>query len=120
MLPDQDNPGSSTASVTYDVPCPRAADFPFDTSPFDLLPTVDIYSSGANVALNRWPTIECRQVDSRLTVGTVPSWKPGWPKVHTVGLAFPEAIEFLPPEKAEDDEAPEAVRPKKKKSETDS
>ena len=59
-------------------------------------------------------------MDSRLTVGTVPSWKPGWPKVHTVGLAFPEAIEFLPPEKAEDDEAPEAVRPKKKKSETDS
>jgi SNF2 family DNA or RNA helicase len=120
MLPDQDNPGSSTAPVTYDVPCPRAADFPFDTSSIDLLPTVDIYSSGANVALNRWPTIECRQVDSRLTIGTVPSWKPGWPKVHTVGLAFPEAIEFLPIEKAKGDESPETVRPKKKKVESDS
>jgi SNF2 family DNA or RNA helicase len=116
MLPDQDNPGNSTAAVSYDVPCPRASEFPFDTSLVELSPTVDIYSSGANVALNRWPNIECQRVDAGLAVWTVPSWKPGWPKVHTVGLAFPEAIEFLPPEKPKDDETLETIRPKKKKN----
>ena len=120
MLPDKDNPGSSTAAISYDVPCPRAFDFPFDTSPIDLLPTVDIYSSGANVALNRWPNIECQHVDAGLAAWTVPSWKPSWPKIHTVGLAFPEAIEFLLPEKGKDDEKQETVRPKKKNAQSDS
>lgn len=120
MQPDQENPGNATRAVSYDVPYPRASDFPFDTSLVDLLPAVDIYSSGANVALNRWPNVECQRVDAGLAVWTVPSWKPGWPKVHTVGLAFPEAIEFLPPEKPENDEKLETIRPKKKKTTSDS
>ncbi|NQV26914.1 MAG: hypothetical protein HQ518_21400, partial [Rhodopirellula sp.] len=98
MLPDDDNSGNPSAAVSvvpYDVPCPSSDDFPFEATSIELLPAVDIFSSGANVALNRWPTIECHNIDAELTVGTVPSWKPGWSKVHTVGLAFPEAIEFL-------------------------
>lgn len=120
MLPDQNNSGNTTRAVSHDVPCPRAADFPFDTSLVELSPAVDIYSSGANVALNRWPSVECQRVDAGLAVWTVPSWKPGWPKVHTVGLAFPEAIEFLPPEKPDNDEKLETVRPKKKKTDSNS
>ncbi len=120
MLPGQDNPGNTTRAVSYDVPCPKASDFAFDTSGVELLPAVEIYSSGANVALNRWPNVECQRVDAGLAVWTVPSWKPGWPKVHTVGLAFPEAIEFLPPEKPEDNEKLETIRPKKKKTTSDS
>lgn len=120
MLPGQDNPGNAARAVSYDVPCPKASDFAFDTSGVELLPAVEIYSSGANVALNRWPNVECQRVDAGLAVWTVPSWKPGWPKVHTVGLAFPEAIEFLPPEKPEDNEKLETIRPKKKKTTSDS
>lgn len=117
MLPDSTQPEERNASELHDVPCPRAADFTFDTSPVNLIPAVDIYSSGANVALNRWASVECQRIDAALSVGTVPSWKPGWPKVHTVGLAFPEAIEFLPPEKEKSDAPSETVRPRKTKSE---
>lgn len=43
----------------------------------------------------------------------VPAWKPGWSRVRTVGLAFPDAVQFLPvQDKAE--EGLEVVRPKKK------
>lgn len=115
MQPDQIDSESLATSGPYDVPCPRAADFSFDTSPVELSPTVDIYSSGANVALNRWPIVECQRVDAGLAAWTVPSWKPGWPKVHTVGLAFPEAIEFLPPEKEKSGDESKKVRSKKKK-----
>jgi SNF2 family DNA or RNA helicase len=120
MLSDQDISGNTNVADSYDVPCPRASEFPFEMSPVGLLPGVEIYASGTNVALNRWPNIECQTVTAELTVGTVPSWKPGWPKVHTVGLAFPEAIEFLPPEKKNDDEQLVTVRSKKKKDEGDS
>jgi SNF2 family DNA or RNA helicase len=120
MLPAQGRLEHSNAAGSYDVPCPRAEDFPFDISPVEFTPAVEIYSSGVNVALNRWPSIECRRVDAGLAVWTVPSWKPGWPKVHTVGLAFPEAIEFLPPEQEKNDEQLEIVRAKKKKSESGS
>lgn len=120
MLPDQDHLLSSAESDSYDVPCPRADDFPFDVAPVECItPTAEIYSSGVNVALNRWPSIECQRVDAGLAAWTMPSWKPGWPKVHTVGLAFPEAIEFLPPEKEKDDTESETVRSRTKKTEVE-
>jgi SNF2 family DNA or RNA helicase len=117
MLPDRDNLTDSADQAAYDVPCPRAVDFPLEASPVELSLAVDIYSSGANVALNRWSSIECRKIDAELAIGTVPSWKPGWPRVHTVGLAFPESIEFLPPPDEKADEDLEIVRARKKNSE---
>lgn len=118
MLPDQDYLQRATLADSYDVPCPRAEDFPFEISPVECLtPAAEIYSSGVNVALNRWPNIECQRVDAGLAAWTMPSWKPGWPKVHTVGLAFPEAIEFLPPEKEKSDDQPDKPQPKKGKLE---
>ena len=45
----------------------------------------------------------------------VPSWKPGWPRVRTFGLAFPDAVQFLPI-KDKVEEGLEVVRPKKSKS----
>lgn len=120
MLPDQDHLQHSTLSDSYNVPCPRADDFPFDVAPVECItPTAEIYSSGVNVALNRWPSIECQRVDAGLAAWTMPSWKPGWPKVHTLGLAFPEAIEFLPPEKERSDDQPEKIRPRKDSSESE-
>jgi SNF2 family DNA or RNA helicase len=117
MLPDWDNLTDSAIPAAYDVPCPRAVDFPFEASPIELSLAVDIYASGANVALNRWSSIECRKVDAELAIGTVPSWKPGWPRVHTVGLAFPESIEFLPSSDEKADEDLEIARARKKQSE---
>jgi SNF2 family DNA or RNA helicase len=120
MLPAHGRLEHSDAVGPYDVPCPRAEDFPFDISPVEFTPDVEIYSSGVNVALNRWPSIECQRVDAGLAVWTVPSWKPGWPKVHTVGLAFPEAIEFLPPEEEKSNDQSENIRSKKEKPEGES
>jgi SNF2 family DNA or RNA helicase len=114
MLSVQDHQNLPEHDASYDVPCPRAFDFPFETSAVELLPTVDIYSSGSNVALNRWPGIECQKIEAGLAVGTVPSWKPGWSKVHTVGLAFPEAIEFLPAPTEKDGEQLKTLRARKK------
>ena len=118
MLPDQDHLQRSATSDSYNVPCPRAEDFLFDVAPVECItPAAEIYSSGINVALNRWPSIECQHVDPGLAAWTMPSWKPGWPKIRTVGLAFPEAIEFLPPEKEKSDDQSEKVRPIKEPSE---
>jgi SNF2 family DNA or RNA helicase len=79
------------------------SDFHVETSSIALAPAADLYSSGANVALNRWPTIDVEDHSISIPVGAVPPWRPGWSRVQTVRLSFPEAIEFLPPKK---DEAP--------------
>ena len=94
---------------------PTAGDFELVASSLPLELSVGIFSSGANSALGRWPTVECHEVGSEISVGMVPSWKPGWPRVRTVGLAFPDAVPFLSiKDKAE--EGLEVVRPKKSKS----
>jgi len=75
----------------------------------------EIYSSGANGALARWSPVECRSVSAVISAGTVPSWKPGWPKVRTVGLGFPDAVQFLPVEDRAEEEL-EVVRKKKQRA----
>jgi len=64
----------------------------------------DLYSSGMNGALRRWPTVESQTLsllDKR--AGLQPSWKPHWSKVPTVGLMFPLGFEFQPKPKEADD-----------------
>lgn len=59
--------------------------------------TPEIPLTGINGALRRTPKAESQSVDLLTTAGFVPSWKPYWPKVKTVGLTFPEGLQFLPP-----------------------
>ncbi len=59
--------------------------------------TADVFPSGMNGALRRWPTVETQTLslfDKR--AGLQPSWKPHWSKVPTVGLMFPLGFEFQP------------------------
>ena len=119
-LPMDAPPATSDQQHSYDVPCPRTHEFPFDVSCVDVTPSVELHQAGINAALSRWPTVECQKTGLDLTVGTVPSWKPAWPRVRTVGLAFPEAIEFLPVKEEKDEAQLETVRPAKRKPEADS
>jgi SNF2 family DNA or RNA helicase len=71
--------------------------------------TAELYSSGLNGALRRWPAIETQSLslfDKR--AGLTPSWKPHWAKVPTVGLMFPAGFEFAP--KKPDDGEPESLK----------
>ena len=61
--------------------------------------------TGINGALRRTPRAELQSVDLLTTAGFVPSWKPYWPKVKTVGLTFPEGLQFLPPKPEPSDRA---------------
>lgn len=91
---------------------PTILDLNFETKPLPLELIADIFSSGANSALRRWPPVECREVAATIPIGLVPSWKPGWPRVRTVGLAFPDYVQFLPI-KDPADEGLQVVRQKK-------
>jgi len=56
-----------------------------------------MFPAGHNGALRRWPSVETQAVslfDKR--AGLIPSWKPHWTKVPTVGLTFPLGFEFQP------------------------
>ncbi len=64
-------------------------------SPLSL--SADVFLSGLNGALRRWPSVETQAMslfDKR--AGLTPSWKPHWAKVPTVGLTFPLGFEFQP------------------------
>ena len=68
-----------------------------DVKEFLLNLTADVFPSGMNGALRRWPTVETQTLplfDKR--AGLQPSWKPHWSKVPTVGLMFPLGFEFQP------------------------
>lgn len=59
--------------------------------------SADLYPSGLNGALRRWPVIETQSVPLfEKRVGLRPSWKPHWSRVPTVGLMFPAGVEFSP------------------------
>ena len=112
------NAESSTSLPADDRQWPRpdANEFSFEIDQIDQSMKVNIFSSGANVALGRWPTIETQQSDVGLKVGTIPSWKAGWAKVRTVALTFPDVMQFLPKEdEASQDEPAHKKRPSKSK-----
>lgn len=73
--------------------------------PLDL--AADVFPSGVNGALARQPKIEACEIPLLPKAAFVPSWKPHWGRIHTVGLTFPEGMEFLPKKDAPADEADE-------------
>jgi len=93
---------------------PSADEFALETQSTALLPQVDVYASGVNVALSRWQKFDCEPVPVSMRAGTVPSWKPSWPKVRTVGIAFPEAIHFQTDDKPADESLEDIPKPKPK------
>jgi len=78
------------------------------TQSISLSLTAGIYASGMNSALKRSPRVECESADLLDRIRYVPSWKPHWAKVQTLGLTFPEGIEFLPPPPPPKDESNES------------
>ena len=59
--------------------------------------TAELFPSGLNGALRRWPNVETQThslFDKRAAL--TPSWKPHWSRVPTVGLTFPLGFEFQP------------------------
>ncbi len=93
---------------------PSFTDFEIDAFPVGFDVRTDIFSSGMNGALQRWPKVESDAQSVVLKAGVIPSWRPGWPRVKTVGLSFPEAIQFLPPKKQEE---PKPEAPAKREEE---
>ena len=93
----QDSECVSLASLLDDVPTLQV--------PISL--TAQIYSSGMNVALRRWPSMETNTVSAPKPPTLLPAWKPTRPKVTTFGITFPEGASFLPVKMQ-----PEMSRPK--------
>lgn len=93
---------------------PTLSDFEIDTQSISFDLRADIFSSGANSALNRWPKVDSEALQIALKAGVIPAWRPGWPRVRTVGLSFPEALQFLPPKKEEE---PKLAVPAKRETE---
>jgi len=73
--------------------------------------TVDVPVTGMNAALRRPIKCETFGVPLLERAGFVPSWRPFWPKVKTIGLTFPEGMTFLPP-KEEKEETKRIAPPK--------
>ncbi len=76
----------------------------------------DIFSSGLNGALRRWPSVEIQTLplfDKR--AGLIPSWRPHWAKVPTFAVVFPAGLELLPKsEDAVEAEQLEKIEPPKR------
>jgi SNF2 family DNA or RNA helicase len=75
--------------------------------------TPEILISGMNSALKRLPTPDSSAIAMLDKVGFVPSWKPFWPKLKTLGLTFPAGMEFLPPKEKPEEKELVAIAPKK-------
>ncbi len=58
---------------------------------------VEIFTSGINSALHRFPKVRCQEAAAVVTAELAERWRPNWGGVKTVRLTFPEGIEFLPP-----------------------
>lgn len=65
---------------------------------------VEIFTSGINGALKRFPKFETHAVELVSRVPLYPSWKPSWPSIKTFGLTFPEGVDFIPVRKKEEKE----------------
>jgi SNF2 family DNA or RNA helicase len=73
---------------------------------------VDVPATGMNAALRRPLKPDTVTASLIEKAGFVPSWKPYWPKPKTMGLTFPEGMNFLPP-KEEVEKAARPVQPPK-------
>ncbi|MEX0704936.1 MAG: DEAD/DEAH box helicase [Planctomycetales bacterium] len=83
---------------------------PADSHAIPLGLATDVFPAGLNGALARLPKFDCREFPVLGKAAFVPSWKPHWPRVHTVGLAFPDGAEFLPKQEEQAADA-EKLRP---------
>ncbi|WP_437186200.1 DEAD/DEAH box helicase [Planctomicrobium sp. SH668] len=70
----------------------------------------EIHVTGMNSALKRLASPTSQATDLLERPGSMPRWKPFWPKVNTLGFTFPAGIEFLPPKK-EPGEETHAIKP---------
>ena len=91
--------GSSLDMLLDDVP----------TSTLSLSLSTEVFSSGMNVALQRWPMIETETVLAPKSPTLLPAWKPTQPKVTTFGITFPEGVSFLATKEAEHKQVDEPV-----------
>jgi SNF2 family DNA or RNA helicase len=76
---------------------PRTIAMPASPRAALAIPQPDLALTGINGALRRVPRTETSVVGLMGAAGFVPSWKPYWPRLKTVGLTFPEGMQFLPP-----------------------
>lgn len=79
--------------------------------------SADVFASGMNVALGRWPRIECEATPLIERAGFVPAWKPHWGRVHTFGLTFPDGVEFLPVKEKSDEDLRKIEGPRRPRDE---
>src|SRR5947199_9763384 len=89
------------------------------TSLAELNLAAEVFSSGMNGALRRWPNVETTALplfDKR--AGLQPSWKPHWTRISTCGVTFPLGFEFQPkpPEAAESEQLKSLEPPPPKSS----
>ncbi len=78
-----------------------------------LSPRCEVFASGLNGALRRWPSFECRRARLLESKVRVVRWRPVWPKVRTRGVVFPDGFDCLPKKEGADEpleplEAPRA------------
>lgn len=64
----------------------------------------DVYPAGVNGALRRQPAVDATPVPLLDRVALQPAWTPHRPRVKTIGMTFPEGVEFLPAKKESDDD----------------
>lgn len=85
--------GDSLDELLSEVPCEQVS----------LGVSAGIYSSGLNVALQRWPQVDTESIVAPKSPSLMPPWKPHRQKVTTFGITFPEGVSLLtpatPPEK---------------------
>lgn len=79
--------GESLDELLSEVPCEQVS----------LGVSAGIYSSGLNVALQRWPQIETEAIVAPKSPALMPTWKPHRQKVTTFGITFPEGVSLLTP-----------------------
>ena len=60
---------------------------------------VELFASGMNVALQRWPRLRSVVVPLVDQVQMPERWKPHWPRPRSIKITFPDGMEFLPPPK---------------------
>ena len=70
---------------------------PPETTSLPLEMKAQVFASGVNGALRRWPRTETHGIELVDTVSRGPAWKPYWPKIKTLGVTFPEGIPFVQP-----------------------
>ncbi len=97
-----------------------AADSPSPAGPdYNLLRAelrIDVPATGMNSAMHRWSNLQVQQQKLLTRPGFVPTWKPFWQTPKTIQVAFPDLIDFRPPQQQANGDEQEAVRSIKPKT----